>query len=318
MIHRFCVAPMMDRTDRHERFFLRSLTKKAYLYTEMINAQAILYGKTEELLMHDPSEHPIGIQLGGNDPAILTEAAIIAETYNYDEINLNIGCPSSKVQSGQFGAILMKNPELVSRCVEEIKKKVKVPVTVKCRIGVDNMDEQIGLSRFVNQVSKSGCSLFILHARKALLKGLSPKENRNIPPLNYKRVYELKDEFPELEIIINGGIETLDQCKKHLKFVDGVMMGRRAYDNPYQLLAVDNLFYGLPSKEITKRDLLLEMIPYLIKQYNSGLKLNLICRHYMGLTKGLKFAKQIRSTLSNIDSFNDPEKTLNQIANQLV
>ena len=158
MIHRFCVAPMMDRTDRHERFFLRSLTKKAYLYTEMINAQAILYGKTEELLMHDPSEHPIGIQLGGNDPAILTEAAIIAETYNYDEINLNIGCPSSKVQSGQFGAILMKNPELVSRCVEEIKKKVKVPVTVKCRIGVDNMDEQIGLSRFVNQVSKSGCS----------------------------------------------------------------------------------------------------------------------------------------------------------------
>ena len=173
MIRRFCVAPMMDRTDRHERFFLRKVTKKAYLYTEMINAQAILNGKNHKVLVHDPSEHPIGIQLGGNDPKKLCEAALIAEEYKYDEINLNVGCPSSKVQNGQFGAVLMKNPSLVSKCVAEIKKKVKVPVTIKCRIGVDNMDEYIDLSNFIEQVSQSGCNVFILHARKALLKGLN-------------------------------------------------------------------------------------------------------------------------------------------------
>jgi len=317
MDRRFCVAPMMDRTDRHERFFLRSLSKKAYLYTEMINANSVLFGDQNKLLKFNECEHPLGIQLGGNDPMKLSEAAVISEAYGYDEINLNIGCPSTKVQDGAFGAILMKNPKLVAEFVRSITNKVKIPVSVKCRIGIDDMDEEKNLSDFVKKISNAGCQIFIVHARKALLKGLSPKENRNIPPLNYERVYRLKEEFPDLEIIINGGLEKVERSKEHLRFVDGVMMGRKAYENPYQLINVDHLIYGLPLITRTKKDILLEMIPYVIKQYNSGEKIHLISKHFMGLAKGNKFAKHIRQSLANLNTLKEPEKKLIHIANQL-
>ena len=317
MIHRFCVAPMMDRTDRHERFFLRSLSKKAYLYTEMINANAVLFGDQNELLKFNECEHPLAIQLGGNDPIKLSEAATISESYGYDEINLNIGCPSNKVQSGNFGAILMNKPNLVAKCVKAIKNKVNIPVSVKCRIGVDDMDEEKDLNTFIKKVSDSGCKIFIVHARKAWLKGLSPRENRNIPPLNYERVYKLKDEFPHLEIIINGGLETIEDSKNHLTKVDGVMMGRKAYENPFQLTKVDHLFYGMPFLSKTRKEVLLRMIPYIIQQHKAGIKINLISRHFMGLTKGTRFAKQIRASLTNLNALKEPEKKLTLIANQL-
>ena len=317
MIHRFCVAPMMDRTDRHERFFLRSLSKKAYLYTEMINANAVLFGDQNELLKFNECEHPLAIQLGGNDPIKLSEAATISESYGYDEINLNIGCPSNKVQSGNFGAILMNKPNLVAKCVKAIKNKVNIPVSVKCRIGVDDMDEEKDLNTFIKKVSDSGCKIFIVHARKAWLKGLSPRENRNIPPLNYERVYKLKDEFPHLEIIINGGLENIEDSKNHLTKVDGVMMGRKAYENPFQLTKVDHLFYGMPFLSKTRKEVLLRMIPYIIQQHKAGIKINLISRHFMGLTKGTRFAKQIRANLTNLNTLKEPEKKLTQIANQL-
>ena len=317
MIHRFCVAPMMDRTDRHERFFLRSLSKKAYLYTEMINANAVLFGNQNELLKFNECEHPLAIQLGGNDPIKLSEAATISESYGYDEINLNVGCPSTKVQNGDFGAILMRNPNLVAKCVKAIKNNVNIPVSIKCRIGVDDMDEEKDLNTFIKKVSDSGCKVFIIHARKAWLKGLSPKENRNIPPLNYERVYKLKDEFPHLEIIINGGVESIEDSKNHLTKVDGVMMGRKAYENPFQLTKVDHLIYGMPFLPKTKEEVLLKMIPYIIQQHKAGVKINLISRHLIGLTKGTKFAKHIRSSLTNLSALRQPERKLIQIANQL-
>ena len=284
MSHRFCVAPMMDRTDRHERFFLRSLSKKAYLYTEMINANAVLFGNQNELLKFNECEHPLAIQLGGNDPIKLSEAATISESYGYDEINLNVGCPSTKVQNGDFGAILMRNPNLVAKCVKAIKNNVNIPVSIKCRIGVDDMDEEKDLNTFIKKVSDSGCKIFIIHARKAWLKGLSPKENRNIPPLNYERVYKLKDEFPHLEIIINGGLENVEDSKNHLTKVDGVMMGRKAYENPFQLTKVDHLIYGMPFLPKTKEEVLLKMIPYIIQQHKAGVKINFISRHLIGLS----------------------------------
>ena len=317
MSHRFCVAPMMDRTDRHERFFLRSLSKKAYLYTEMINANAVLFGNQNELLKFNECEHPLAIQLGGNDPIKLSEAATISESYGYDEINLNVGCPSTKVQNGDFGAILMRNPNLVAKCVKAIKNNVNIPVSIKCRIGVDDMDEEKDLNIFIKKVSDSGCKIFIIHARKAWLKGLSPKENRNIPPLNYERVYKLKDEFPHLEIIINGGLENIEDSKNHLTKVDGVMMGRKAYENPFQLTKVDHLIYGMPFLPKTKEEVLLKMIPYIIQQHKAGVKINLISRHLIGLTKGTKFAKHIRSSLTNLSALRQPERKLIQIANQL-
>ena len=317
MIRRFCVAPMMDRTDRHERFFLRSLSKKAYLYTEMINANAVLFGDQNELLKFNECEHPLAIQLGGNDPIKLSEAATISESYGYDEINLNVGCPSTKVQNGDFGAILMRNPNLVAKCVKAIKNNVNIPVSIKCRIGVDDMDEEKDLNTFIKKVSDSGCKVFIIHARKAWLKGLSPKENRNIPPLNYERVYKLKDEFPHLEIIINGGLENVEDSKNHLTKVDGVMMGRKAYENPFQLTKVDHLIYGMPFLPKTKEEVLLKMIPYIIQQHKAGVKINLISRHLIGLTKGTKFAKHIRSSLTNLSALRQPERKLIQIANQL-
>jgi len=317
MNRRFCVAPMMDRTDRHERFFIRSLSKKAFLYTEMINVNALLYGNQKNILLFNHCEHPVGIQLGGNDPIKLADSAVISEAYGYDEVNLNIGCPSTKVQNGEFGAVLMKNPKLVAECIKAITDKVRIPVSVKCRIGVDDMDEDKDLSSFIKEISDAGCKIFIIHARKAWLKGLSPKENRNIPPIKYQRVYRLKEEFPELEIIVNGGLKKIEDSEKHLQFVDGVMMGRKAYEDPFQLIKVDHQIYGLPKLHKSKKDILLEMIPYVIQQKNSGEKINLVCKHFMGLTKGAKFGKKIRSSLTKLNTFKEPEIKLVQIANQL-
>ena len=302
MSHRFCVAPMMDRTDRHCRYFHRSLTKRSLLYTEMLHSNAIINGKTYDLLKYSQQEHPLAIQLGGADPKSLSEAASVAEDFGYSEINLNVGCQSSKVQKGKFGAVLMKEPQLVSSCVNEIIKSVRIPVTVKCRIGVDDMDEDTELDNFIKQVSLSGCDTFIIHARKAWLKGLSPKENREIPPLNYERVYRVKDKFPNLNIVINGGIRNMKDSLHHLEYVDGVMIGRAAYENPLMLMEVDNLIFSEQSEFKSREDIIAAMIPYLDDELQKGTKANKITKHLLVLFKGLAGAKQKRKFLSSFDA----------------
>ncbi len=316
MIHRFCVAPMMDRTDRHERYFLRLLTKEAFLYTEMIHSNAIVYGNKENLLKYSSLEHPLGVQLGGSEPNSLREASICAEDYGYKEINLNIGCPSSRVKAGNFGAVLMKEPKLVANCIKEIKRHISIPVTIKCRIGVDDMEEKDFFS-FIDTVKDSGCSTFIIHARKGLLKGLSPKENREIPPLNYNIVYELKQKNPELEIILNGGINNLEDGCKNLKNLDGIMMGRNAYSDPFHLSRVDSTFYEKKDMNLSKQEVFLKFIPYLQKELEDGSKIQLITKHLMGFFRGNSLAKEIRKTLANIQNEENIEKTLFKIANQL-
>ena len=240
--HRFSVAPMMDWTDRHCRVFHRTLTKRALLYTEMVTADAVIHGDRERLIGFSGEEHPIALQLGGSAPGKLAEAARIAAAFGYDEINLNVGCPSDRVQEGRFGACLMAEPDLVAECVSAMLQTQ--PLTVKCRIGIDDQDAEADLSRFIDTVADAGCSTFVVHARKAWLKGLSPKENREIPPLDYDRVYRLKARRSELTIIINGGIETIADAQKHLEHVDGVMLGRAAYQNPCLLADVDSEIFG--------------------------------------------------------------------------
>ena len=306
MSHRFSVAPMMDRTDRHCRYFHRLLTKKSKLYTEMLHSNAILKGNTERLLEFKNEEHPLAIQLGGSDPKSLAEASVIAEEFGYKEINLNVGCPSSKVQKGKFGAVLMKEPKLVSECINEMYKSVNIPVTVKCRIGVDDMDKESALDRFVEEVSSSGCSTFIIHARKAWLKGLSPKENREIPPLDYERVYRLKEKFHSLNIVVNGGIKSIQDSLNHLQFVDGVMLGREAYDNPFILTEVDNLIFNKVAYAKTRQDILLEMLPYIEHELQKGTKIPRITKHLLGLFKGLDGAKKIREFLVTLNNEMNP------------
>jgi tRNA-dihydrouridine synthase A len=236
--HRFSVAPMMDWTDRHCRAFHRILTRRALLYTEMVTSAAIMHGKREKLLGFSPAEHPMALQLGGSDPGELAEAASIGEAFGYDEINLNVGCPSDRVQAGRFGACLMAEPELVAACIGAIREAVRVPVTVKCRIGIDDQDSEADFTRFIDTVADAGCTVFIVHARKAWLKGLSPRQNRDVPPLDYPRVYRLKAARPDLTIAINGGIADLDEAQAHLAHVDGVMLGRAAYQNRCRRAAV--------------------------------------------------------------------------------
>ena len=306
MSHRFSVAPMMDRTDRHCRYFHRLLTKKSKLYTEMLHSNAILKGDTERLLEFKNEEHPLAIQLGGSDPKSLAEASVIAEKFGYKEINLNVGCPSSKVQKGKFGAVLMKEPKLVSECINEMYKSVNIPVTVKCRIGVDDMDKESELDRFVEEVSSSGCNTFIVHARKAWLKGLSPKENREIPPLDYERVYRLKEKFHSLNIVVNGGIKSVQDSLNHLQFVDGVMLGREAYDNPYILTEVDTVIFNTVACAKTRQDILLEMLPYIEHELQKGTKIPRITKHLLGLFKGLDGAKKIREFLVTLNNEMNP------------
>ena len=313
MIRRFCIAPMMERTDRHERVFLRCITKQAFLYTEMIHINTILYGDRVPLLSYNNVEHPLAIQLGGSDPTKLAACATLAEESGFKEVNLNVGCPSKKVQNGSFGAILMLNPLLVAKCIKAMSKACSIPVTIKCRIGVDDMCEENGLSNFIKIIADAGVKTFIIHARKAMLKGLNPKQNREIPPLNYSRVYKLKEEFFDKEIIINGGIKTLEDCNNHLKYIDGVMMGREAYNNPYILREVDYKIYGNKYKSLTREDILLNFLPYIEKQQTQGVSIQNITKHLMGLYKGTNLAKKNRLFLAELIKDPDPVSSIRSL-----
>jgi tRNA-dihydrouridine synthase A len=296
--HKFCVAPMMDWTDRHCRYFHRLLTRHALLYTEMVTAEAVLHGDHDRLLGFSSEEHPVALQLGGSDPARLAAAAAIAADYGYDEINLNVGCPSDRVQEGRFGACLMAEPELVAACVAAMRARVAVPVTVKCRIGIDDQDSEADLERFVATVAGAGCRTLMVHARKAWLKGLSPKENREVPPLDYGRVYRLKAAHPELTIVINGGIACLDEAEAHLKHVDGVAIGRAAYQNPYLLAEVDGRLFGATTPVQSRRGVIEALIPYAERHIRAGGRFNNIVRHILGLYHGQPRARAFRRHLS--------------------
>lgn len=296
--HRFCVAPMMDWTDRHDRYFLRLLSKHTLLYTEMITSAALVRGKALHLLEHDALEHPLAVQLGGSDPVELAEAASLAQDAGYDEVNLNVGCPSDRVQSGAFGACLMAEPELVADSISTMQARVNIPVTVKCRIGIDDQDSEEELSRFVETVSDAGCKVFIIHARKAILSGLSPKQNRQIPPLDYQRVLAIKKAFPNLCIIINGGISNLDSAAEFLAKLDGVMLGREAYQNPYILHSVDARFFHTQQSAFTRLEYLQQFIPYMETQLAKGVPLQHMTRHILGLFKGEAGGRQFRRHLS--------------------
>ncbi len=295
---KFSVAPMIDWTDRHCRFFHRLLTKRAVLYTEMIVADAIIHGDREYLLGFDASEHPNVLQLGGSDPAKLAKAALIGEKFGYDAINLNIGCPSDRVQSGAFGACLMQDPDLVRDCITAMRQAVSCPVTVKCRIGVDQQIPSQVLPDFIERVAQGGATTFIIHARKAWLEGLSPKENRTIPPLDYGLVHAMKDRFPKLEIIINGGITTMADCHDHLAKVDGVMMGRAAYETPWILSQVDKEIFGLSAPPVTRRQIVSAMQNYLEQELPKGVKVHNVTRHMLGLFHGCPGARRWRQILT--------------------
>ena len=298
----FAIAPMMDWTDRHCRFFHRLMTKRALLYTEMVVANAIIHGDRDHLLAYNEQEHPVALQLGGSDPEKLAQAAKMASEYGYDEINLNVGCPSDRVQSGTFGACLMREPELVGRCVAAMKAVVDVPVTVKCRIGVDDQDTQIALDDLANEVWNRGADALWVHARKAWLEGLSPKENRSIPPLDYSRVYNLKAENASQFIGINGGVEDLIQSKSHLQKCDGVMMGRAAYHNASMLRHVDQDLFGDEQPSVGYDEILSVMCDYVENHMSKGGKLNHITRHMIGLFQGKPGAKVYRQILSTQSS----------------
>ncbi|MCZ6632358.1 MAG: tRNA dihydrouridine(20/20a) synthase DusA [bacterium] len=288
------VAPMMECTDRHERYFLRLISRHVLLYTEMVTTGAILHGDLKRLLGFDPFEHPVALQVGGSDPGDLARCAKVGQDFGYDEINLNLGCPSDRVQSGRFGACLMAEPELVADCVKAMKDAVDVPVTVKTRIGIDDRDSYEELVQFVEIVAKTGCKTFIFHARKAWLQGLSPKENREIPPLRYDVVYRIKGDFPELDVIVNGGITTLDAVRDHLKAVDGVMIGREAYSNPYFLASVDQDFFGEQDAVLSRHEILDRYVDYMETQHFAGVRLNQMTKHIMGLFQGIPGARAWR------------------------
>jgi len=293
---RLCVAPMMDWTDMHCRYFHRLLSPNARLYTEMVTAAALAHGDRARLLAHNPEEYPVAMQVGGAEPRELALAARLGEAAGYDEINLNVGCPSDRVQSGRFGACLMREPALVADCVRAMREAVRVPVTVKCRIGVDDQDDDGDLFAFAARMADAGVKVLIVHARKAWLQGLSPKQNREVPPLNYARVYRLKREFPELTVVINGGIDGLQAVQEHLQHVDGVMLGRLAYHAPYALACIDAALAGAtpPSRE----EVMLRMRGYIERQRVGGTRLAAVTRHVLGLYHGEVGGKAFRRVLS--------------------
>ncbi|MDE0747425.1 MAG: tRNA dihydrouridine(20/20a) synthase DusA [Porticoccaceae bacterium] len=295
---RFCVAPMLDWTDRHCRFFLRLISQHAVLYTEMLTTGAILHGDTERFLAMNAAEHPVALQLGGSNPGDLAAACKLAEKYAYAEINLNCGCPSDRVQSGMFGAVMMKNAAITADCVGAMREAVDLPVTVKHRIGVDDYDSYDFLCQFVGTLSEAGCNTFVVHARKAWLKGLSPKQNREVPELNYDRVYQLKRDFPDSEIIINGGITTLEQSAGHLNHLDGVMMGREAYTNPYILATVDQEIYGDNHPIKSRKEIAEQFLNYIDNEMIKGTRLHAMTRHILGLFHGMPGARQFRRHIS--------------------
>jgi len=295
---RFSVAPMMDWTDRHCRVFHRLLTKNTLLYTEMVTALALIHGPRERLLAFDPIEQPVALQIGGSDPQDLARATKFGDEAGYAEINLNVGCPSDRVQSGRFGACLMAEPGLVAECMTAMMEATDRPVTIKCRIGIDEQDSEKDLNNFVDKIVATGVQTFIIHARKAWLSGLSPKENREIPPLNYERVYRLKKMHPELEIIINGGIENLADAHTHLSRVDGVMMGRAAYHLPWTLSDVDAEIYGAPRERRTRSDVMRAFMQYIEAELERGTRLHQMTRHILGLYHGQPGARAFRRHLS--------------------
>ncbi len=296
--YRFCVAPMMEWTDRHCRFFHRVLSRRARLYTEMLAARAVLHGDRDRLLRFDAAEHPVALQLGGSDPAELAAAARIGADYGYDEINLNIGCPSERVQSGAFGACLMREPDLVGDCVAAIKARVKIPVTVKCRTGVDEQDPEAALGLLAGRVITAGCDALIVHARKAWLKGLSPKDNRDVPPLDYGLVHVLKQRFPNVQVVLNGGLATLAEMRAELDHVDGVMVGRAAYQNPALLLDVDAVFFNDAVPAAGAVEAVGAFIPYVEARLTEGVPLHAMTRHLLGLFNGFPGARAWRRHLA--------------------
>jgi tRNA-dihydrouridine synthase A len=289
---------MMDWTDRHCRVFHRLLTRRALLYSEMLTTGAVIHGDRQRLLGFDASEHPVALQLGGSDPRDLAIAARIGEDFGYDEINLNVGCPSDRVQDGRFGACLMAEPELVAACVDAMKSAVKIPVTVKCRIGIDDQDPEVALRALAGAVVAAGIDGLIVHARKAWLQGLSPKQNRDVPPLDYALVYRLKAEFPDVPISINGGIAGIAEAAAHLAHVDGVMLGRAAYQEPWRLLAVDPDLFGDAPPHATMQDALEAMVPYIADQLAKGTRLHAITRHFVGAFHGVSGARAFRRHLA--------------------
>lgn len=294
----FCVAPMMEWTDRHDRYFLRLISRHARLYTEMLTAPAVIRGDRDRLLSFDPAEHALAVQLGGADSLELAEAARVCADYGYDEINLNVGCPSYRVQSGRFGACLMREPETVARAVSAMAKAVPLPVTVKCRIGVDEQNTQRDFDGFIDQVADAGCTVFIIHARKAWLKGLSPRENRDVPPLDYDRVHALKARRPDLTLVLNGGLRNLAQAQVAQGNLDGVMLGRAAYQNPWILAAVDAKFFAADTHLSCRQQVIAELVTYTDRQMALGVPLKSITRHLMGLFNGLPGARAWRRHLS--------------------
>lgn len=297
-LNRFSVAPMLDWTDRYCRGFHRLLTKNTLLYTEMVTTGALIHGDVDRHLRYQEAEHPIALQLGGSEPSDLAQCAKLAQQYQYDEINLNVGCPSDRVQSGRFGACLMAEPDTVAKGCAAMIAESDLPVTVKCRIGIDEQDDYSDLQKFVETVAHSGVTTFVVHARKAWLQGLSPKQNRDVPPLNYERVYLLKQEFPELQIIINGGIHTLQEVKQHLDKVDGVMMGRAAYQHPYLLRTIDQEIFGSQTAPVSEAELINQICDYVDEYMAQGAQLKYISRHIVGLFQNRPGARQWRRYLS--------------------
>jgi len=307
---RFSVAPMLDWTDRHCRYFLRLLSKHTLLYTEMVTTGAIIYGKGD-YLGFNTEEHPVAVQLGGSDPSDMAKCAELSQERGYDEVNINVGCPSDRVKNGSFGACLMAQPDVVASCVKAMQSAVDIPVTVKCRIGIDDMDEDEDFARFIDIVADAGCDTFIVHARKAWLQGLSPKENREVPPLNYPRVYNLKKTRPDLSISINGGIKTLDDVNTHLLNVDGVMMGREVYANPYILANVDSTIMGDESAHgISRREVVMQMQQYIERQEDPYFKPWHAARHMLGLFQGQAGGRIWRRYLSQNGTGKNPDPNL--------
>jgi len=292
------VAPMMDWTDRHCRYFMRLLNPDIRLFTEMIVVEALMHGDHRKLLNYDQSEHPVVLQLGGNDPEKMKKAATIGAKAGFDEININVGCPSDRVKSGSFGACLMEKPKLIGNCIQSIKSAVDSPVSVKTRIGIDDLDNYEFLQNFVGIVCEFGCNTFIIHARKAILTGLSPKKNLSIPPLNYDRVYQLKSEFNHLNIILNGGLNSIEDCLEHLTVLDGIMIGRHAYRNPWFLKEIYNVILNNQNLEMSRQDVVERMYPYIESQLSKGVKLSHITRHMLGLFSSQPRAKLWRSYIS--------------------
>ena len=314
----FCVAPMMQYTDMHDRYLLRLISKRVFLYTEMIATGSLIFGKCFNQLEFNTEEHPVGVQLGGSNISDLIECSKKCEQFGYDEINLNVGCPSDRVQKGKFGACLMLEPDLVAECLAAMKNSVNIPVSIKCRLGVDNHEEYEFLYNFVSIVKESGVKVFIIHARNGILKGLSPRQNRNIPPLKYDYVYRLKKDFPDLEIIINGGIKNLDDSQMHLEKVDGVMIGRAAYDNPFMLKDIEPRFYNVDSSTNSKKEVLNQYLEYVERQIHNGHNLSRMMKHLFGLSRGDKYAKSFRLKILEIIKENNLKNHKNELEELLV